>query len=370
MARTIVGLNDPKAVKKFSAILANDVARDSYFQSRFMGRGESASTPIQMLSDLEADAGDQISYDLSVQLKMAPIEGDDILEGNEEPLKFYTDTVYVDQVRSGVNTGGRMTRKRTLHDMRKIARRRQGDWWQRFFDECFFIYLSGARGVNTEFVTPVGWTGRANNSLSAPDSSHIAYAGAATSKGTITSSTKLSLSDVDKLIAKAKMMGGGSVELPRIQPIKIDGENHFVLVMSPYQEYDVRTSSTTGQWLDIQKAATTAIGKDSPIFKGGLGLYNNVVLHVHDAIIRFSDYGSGNNLPANRALFLGAQAAVCAFGTPGGNGSGLRFDWREDEADRGNQVIISTSSIFGIKKTTYNSLDFGVIAVDTYAIDP
>ena len=66
MAQTIVGLNDPKAVKKFSVALASDVARDSYFQSRFMGEGESAMTPIQRLTDLESDAGDQLSYDLSM----------------------------------------------------------------------------------------------------------------------------------------------------------------------------------------------------------------------------------------------------------------------------------------------------------------
>jgi len=89
--KTIIGINDPKAVKKFSAFLAVDVGRKSYFSKKFMGRGEEAQTPIQMLTHLENDAGEQITYDLVMQLKMVPVEGDNTLRGKEEDLKFYTD---------------------------------------------------------------------------------------------------------------------------------------------------------------------------------------------------------------------------------------------------------------------------------------
>lgn len=82
--RTIIGLNDAKAVKKYSAFLAVDVGRKSYFNKKFMGVGEEAQTPIQCLPHLENDAGEQISYDLVMQLKMQPVEGDNTLEGKEE----------------------------------------------------------------------------------------------------------------------------------------------------------------------------------------------------------------------------------------------------------------------------------------------
>ena len=49
---------------------------------------------------------------------------------------------------------------------------------------------------------------------------------------------------------------------------------------------------------------------------------------------------------------------------------GMRFDWHEELTDRGNQVSISTSSILGIKKTRFNGKDFGVISIDTAALDP
>ena len=74
MARTIIGLNDPKAVKKYSAFLAVDVARTSYFNRKFMGEGAESLMPIQRLTHLENEAGELITYDLVMQLKMKPVE--------------------------------------------------------------------------------------------------------------------------------------------------------------------------------------------------------------------------------------------------------------------------------------------------------
>lgn len=379
MAQTIVGLNDPKAVKKFSAFLAVDVGRKSYFNKKFMGKGIEAQTPIQMLTSLESDSGEQISYDLVMQLRMQPVEGDNTLEGKEEDLKFYTDQVYIDQARGGVNTGGRMTRKRTIHDLRKVARARQSEWWARIFDELFFLYLSGgfrdsgsgaADFDNADYTYPSGYAGFANNPFVAPDAVHRAYGGDATSFGTLDANDKLSLSDLDKLVAKASTLGGGTAGIPALEPLSIDGEEHYVLVMHPWQEYDVRTNSSTGQWLDIQKAAAGAEGRNNPIFKGALGMYNGVVMHKHRSVLRRTDGGAGA-VSVARALFMGRQAGVCAFGSPG---TGLRFDWAEESRDNGNQAVITTSSIFGVKKTAFTiegtSRDFGLVALDTAAADP
>jgi hypothetical protein len=56
MARTIVGVNDPKAVRRFAGMLAYDTSMKSYFNSRFMAKGAEAEVPIQILTDLETDA--------------------------------------------------------------------------------------------------------------------------------------------------------------------------------------------------------------------------------------------------------------------------------------------------------------------------
>ena len=299
------------------------------------------------------------------------IEGDDILAGKEGELKFATDNVFIDQGRSGTNSGGRMTRKRTLHDLREVARARESEWWARNFDELHFMYISGSRGSNSDFIFPSDYSGFAGNPFTAPDDEHLMYAGSATSRASMTAADKFTLKLVDRLKTRATMMGGGTQQTPQIQPIRINGADHYCIVMSPWSEFDLRTDTSVGQWLDIQKAAAGAEGRKNPIFQGALGMYNDVILHSHKAAIRFDDYGAGQDVEASRALFMGMQAAVCAFGSAGG---GLRFDWHEETDDRGNQLIISTHSIFGIKKCTYNidgtPKDFGVIAADVAAADP
>ena len=374
MARTIVGVNDAKAVKRYSGNLALDTSAKSYFSSRFMARGAEAEVPIQILTDLESDAGEEIKYDLLAELTMAPIEGEDTLEGKEERQRFYTDSVYIDQARCGVNTGGRMTRKRTLHNLREKAKRQQSSWWARLHDELLFIYLSGARGINSNFLVPLGYTGRANNALVSPDTNHVVYGGNATAFNNISNEAVgaanndcMTLNAITNALNKATVQGGGITGIPVIQPCKIDGQEVFVCVMHTWQEDDLRKSTATGDWLDLQKAAAGAEGKNSPLFKKSLGMHRDVILHSHKNAIRFNTAGSGVNLDAARALFMGAQAGVIAYGSPGTN---MRFDWFEESRDNGDKVVISTASIFGCKKTTFTTeagaQDFGVMAIDTY----
>jgi N4-gp56 family major capsid protein len=368
MARTIIGVNDPKAVKRWAGLLAYDQSQKSYFNQRFMARGAEAEVPIQILTDLESDAGEQINYDLLAELRMAPVEGEDILEGKEEAQRYYTDSIYIDQARCGVNTGGRMTRKRTLNNLREKGKRQQSSWWARLMDELTFIYLSGARGVNANFLLPVGYTGRANNALVVPDSNHQMFGNDATAFNNIDATDRFDLRLVDRAKTRADAQGGGATNIPVLQPCKIDGNETFVCVMHTFQEDDLRSNTATGQWLDIQKAAAAAEGRNNPMFKGSLGMYRGVILHSHRNVIRFSNAGAGANVEAARALFLGSQAGVVAFGSPGTN---LRFDWNEETRDNGDKVVITTSSIFGIKKVTFTTEtganDFGLFALDTAA---
>jgi N4-gp56 family major capsid protein len=146
----------------------------------------------------------------------------------------------------------------------------------------------------------------------------------------------------------------------------MEGEARFVMLMSLYSEYDLRVSTGASGWLEIQKSAAQAEGRDNPIFKGALGMLNNVILHSHKSVIRFSDYGAGGNVAAARNLFLGRQAMVVAYGTPGGQ----RFMWQEEMTDYGNEPTFVAGLIVGMKKTRFNSRDFGVIAADTAAAAP
>ena len=118
MSQTVVGVNSPQAVKRWATSLAVETDKLTYW-TKFIGAGE--NNIIERKTELEEDAGDEIRFDLSMKLRGGVVTGDNVVEGTEENLTFYQDAVRIDQVRKGVSAGGRMTRKRTLHNLRRIA---------------------------------------------------------------------------------------------------------------------------------------------------------------------------------------------------------------------------------------------------------
>src|SRR3546814_7288583 len=80
MARTIIGVNDAKSVKRWAGLLAYDTSQKSYWNQRFMARGAEAEVPVQILTDMASDAGEPISYALLAAPQLAPVEGEEILD--------------------------------------------------------------------------------------------------------------------------------------------------------------------------------------------------------------------------------------------------------------------------------------------------
>lgn len=360
--QTNIPFGDAKAQKKWSPSLANDVMKEMYFD-KFIG--EDMNNIVQRKTELENDAGDRVSFDLSVRLRQKPTYGDNRKEGSEEQLKFFTDEVNIDQVRHAVSAGGRMSRKRTAHDMRKVAKNKLAGYFAQLHDELIFMYLAGARGINEDFIEDTSYTGFANNAFQAPDTDHLLYGAVGAAKATITTSDKMTATVIERAYNKANMMQARNPDTANMVPVKIAGALRYVCLMSEDQAYDMRNADTNG-WAKYQAAAAAAEGRENPLFKGGLGMIGNVVLHSHRNVIRFSDYGASANLPAARALFMGRQAAVIAYGTTGG----LRYMWEEKDKDYGNEPCVASGFIGGIKKTRFNSKDFGVLSIDTYAKDP
>lgn len=364
MTTTNIAWGDPKAQKKWGAGLATEVNRTSYWKRRgFIGTGQNSI--IEEKRDLVSDTGDRISFDLSVNLREQPTFGDNTLDGKEEGLRFFTDEVVIDQMRKSVSAGGKMTRKRVIHNLRTVAKDRLSEYWQQYIDEIIFVYMSGARGINEEFRTPTSYTGFASNALTAPDATHQLYGGSATTKATITTADIMSRNLIERAATHAVMIRALNQDACDMVPVSIGGESRFIVVMSPYQSYQLRNLDTNG-WVQLQRDAAAAEGRDNPLFKGALGMIGNVILHDHGNAIRFSDYGAGTNLAAARALFMARQAGVIAYGTP----QGMRFAWEEELKDFKNNPVCAAGVIMGLKKTQFNNLDFGVIALDTYAPKP
>jgi len=246
--------------------------------------------------------------------------------------------------------GGRMTQQRVPFELREEARMGLQDWWAARFDLCFFNQLCGYT-----VQADTRYTG--NNATTAPTRT-ILPTGVA-NEPALGSGNTFTLSLIDTAVERAYLNNPYL-----IRPIRIKGEDKYVCFIHPSQVTDLRTSTSTGQWLDIQKAAMTG-GEvsDNPIFEGSLGEYNGVILHKAYRVTQCVNAGAA--MPNTyRAVFAGAQAAALGFGR---GESKEQFTWDEEQFDYGNMLGVSAGSIFGVKKLIFNANDFAVQIISTYA---
>jgi N4-gp56 family major capsid protein len=352
MAGTSFPTNHPLAVKLWSKKLFVEALKATYID-RFMG--DSPNSLCQIKPELNKGAGDKITVGLRMQLNGTGIQGDGTLEGNEEALTTYSDSILIDQIRHAVRSAGKMSEQRVPFSVREEARQGLQDWWQDRLDQSFFNHLCGY-----SLETNTLYTG--NNATLKEDTAHRVLPSTVTSdEGSLSTTDVFNLNYIDAAVEKAK------TSTPVLRPLTMGGENYFVCFLHPYQVYNLRTNTNSGQWLDIQKAALTSGNRfaDNPIFTGALGVYNNVILHESVRIRTGIDTANNTKPNIRRAVLCGAQSLMFAYGQ--GNQSG-EMSWVEEVFDYGNQLGVSAGMIFGIKKTRFNAADFGTILIPSYAV--
>ena len=196
----------------------------------------------------------------------------------------------------------------------------------------------------------------------APDSNHIIRPVVGEDSDQSVSTTSVfTLSLLDKAVERTRTL------TPGIRAVKVGGKDTYVAFLHPYQVTDLRTNTSTGQWLDIQKSVISGgETEDNPILDGSLGTYNGVVLHMDHRVTNGVSGATGAAVPnVRRALFLGAQAGVVAYGRENGPN---RFTWVEKLFDYDNILGVSAGLIWGMKKTVYNNTDYATIVLSTYAV--
>ena len=363
MADTIFTTSNALTWKLYSRELFVE-AKKRCVVMKFVGRD--SSSMIQMLDETQKHPGDQITYGLRMQMTGDGIAGESILDGNEEALVFYSDQLKIDQMRWGVRINGNMTQQRVAYNLREQAKSGLADWISSRFDTVFFNTLCGNTGVTRNPSNLYSGF----NSLVAPTSTHQIYAGTATSEATLTSSMVFTLPMLNQAVYLAKTL------TPAIRPIKLKGGEYYVAFLHPLQVKALRNSTSSNDWNAIyQSAIQGGAINNNPIFTGAIGMYNGVILH-EDARVCYGDNTQntlGTDLGAAatgttsvaRALFCGAQSGVIGFGR--GYDWPHKFKWVEDTKDYENQVGIAIGTVYGMKKSVFNSTDFATIVMSTWA---
>jgi N4-gp56 family major capsid protein len=352
LADTSYVVNDPSTVKLWSKYLIAEVLKNTWAWN-FVGTGD--DNLIQQKTETQKGAGDTIKYSLRMQMSGAGISGDSTLEGNEEAITTYQDSLIIDQLRHAHRSNGRMTEQRVTWNIRDEARMALADWWSDRLDTSWVHLLAG--------YTPqcdVRFTGL--YAIVAPESTHIKRPVGATELAdeSISTTSTFTLSMLDKAVEVAR------TATPAIRPLRVGGKPMYAAFLHDYAVTDMRTNTSTGQWLDIQKAAMTG-GEvnDNPIFNGSLGVYNGVIIHSDSRIPNGVSGATGLPVTAVRRNFVcGAQAAVVGFGQDNGPS---KMTWDEKTFDYSNKLGVAAGMIWGLKKSVFNSADYGVIVIPTYA---
>lgn len=330
MAETTVASGSALRKKLYDEKLFRDVVKESYW-ARFMGRSSKAACHVK--TDLEASQGDEIVYPLRMRLTGQGVEDDAILEGNEEDLTLYSDSLVLKQYRHAVKDNGAMTRKRTAFDIEKESELALMDWGNEKIDAlCFAAILDSPTKVFYR------------NSTGA-----VAADSAANAKTGLTlGSSKINTVLLSALKAWAKT-GGGRSYVP-IRPLKVDGVNYYTYLTHPDALHDFEQDST------YQSAMREAYdrGKDNPLFRGSFAIWKNVVIHEHENCTTATD-GGGSTVPWNKGVFFGAQGLLWAFGE--------RPTMLKKNFDYENKKAMKWGVIAKSKKPVFNSLDYGSVGV-------
>lgn len=354
MAYTSYGLNDAETVKVWARVAQHQALKATPI-APLIGKAGDKNAVIYQKDELKKGAGDRIRCTLYTTPTGDGFSEGDTVEGNAESLTSYTDDLVINELGHaiGVKGEGTIDQQRVPWSLRKEAMFQLGEWWANRYSETFFNVACGNTAQSNTKYTGL-------NAPTAPSANRKIYAGSATTDEGLNSTDTFTLD----LIDYAKEMAE-TADVP-VRPIMINGEKKYIVYLHNFQVTSLRTNTSTGQWREIQLAALQG-GKDSknPLYTSALGEYHDCILrkafHVPQGVHSTAGTAVSNT---RRAVLLGAQAAVMGFGR---KDQANKFRWHEELLDHGRKLEVSAFSNFGMKKSVYNSEDFGSVTIHSYA---
>lgn len=359
----------------------------------------SPDMPIVMITDLEQGPGDTVTCDMFKVTSGIPFMGDEKMQGQGAPLKFSSMEVKINQSRFAIDVGGRMTNKRTRHNLRKIARANLSSYFARLNDQVIMVHLAGTRGSentvdwNVPLDTHEKFGRVLINAVQAPTRNRRFIVGGHTTIANITTADVLSLEFIDVLATKLRESA-----LPPA-PIRVDNDPMgdeqpvWCLYVSERQWLYIliKAGSNNANWRKfVADASKRASISKHPLFSGDTGLWNGILVKKFPRPIRLapgfmlkerqtdgteSDVAVPAARSSDRAILLGGQALAMASGNAGNKRSPFPMGWNEETTDHKNALEVAAWQMDGKKIFRFTGsddevTDFGRATVDSYCPDP
>lgn len=307
MATTGFLTGDAKTVKVWDEILNRDIKRSLFFTG-MMGKG--ANSIIELKDNLMKSKGDKITFALRMRSTSAGQSSSTTgitLEGNEEALTFYDDSVSLTEYGNSAKVDSELSEQRVAFDVRSEIKDFLQDWGTEKIEKLIVSALASSPSTN-RYIDSTG--------------------------------DIMTVLDIQALKRQAILAD------PKIRPVTIKGRKYFVLLAHPYALKGLKADT---DFKNYNKDARDR-GIDNPLIQGADYVIDGVLIYEYD---RSELLQSGLVV---RSLLLGAQAGVVAWSK--------KPAWYEKMFDYGTKYGAAVKMILGVKKTVFNSEDFGCIAID------
>lgn len=318
---------DALAAKLWSAKLFKESIKDIFFDKYTSKDG---NMPIQKNVEFTKKKGETMTFGLRMRLNGDGVNTDnDYLEGNEEEMTFHDFAVTLEERGNAVRAKSKLDLQRPAFDLRTQFKEGLKDWLTEYIDKTIITALSASPTTNMNI-----------------------FGGDATSTADIDASDTLSTSVIS--IAKRK----ARLQTPKVRGVMVNGQERFLLLCHDYQTKALKAESA---WQQAQREANIR-GEKNPLFSGALGIWDNVVIKEYERVQTYNNWGAGSNLNGARALLLGRQAGITAYGQMPA--------WYEKLHDYNRIPGVAVDIVWKAAKTVFNSEDFACVAVDTFiAVD-
>jgi N4-gp56 family major capsid protein len=370
--------------------------------------------PFVRIADLGELKGDKVTVDAFDVVGGKPIMGDRNAEGQGKKLSSSSFEVKIDLATHNVDAGGKMSRQRTRHDLRRIAKANVAAYFPRFVWQRALVHLAGARGSQSGASWDVPLSTDADfadimvNTVKAPTyNRHLVVNAGDLTRGGLQAAS-LATTDVWKLSVLDNLAFFLDSQETRLQPPRFAGDEQAydtplkgVLMLPPgsYNSLITDISSSTSNLRAYQAAAQerAKYAKNHPIFMGEAGIWRGILVKKIDYSILFNASDTfkyitvANRLTetetdgtmsaalstthvCERALLLGAQALARAEGA---SNSGVQASIIENTYNAGRNYEYLGEFMGGEAKFRFQMpntngdkeyTDHGVYVIDAAAV--
>lgn len=324
---------------------------DSKFYTEFLNenifadfQGTGSGSIVQVKEDLTKKQGDSVTYALVNKLTQDATTGSAVLEGQEEDMATRSFRVYVDKRRHAVRMA-EMEEQKSAIPLRDAARDQLMEWLMEDTRDRYIEALGSINGVAYASASEAqkdAWVSdNRDRVLFGATKSNLSGASYDHSAALLTVDTTTDRLTPNALSLMKRM---ARVANPKIRPIRVNGDNHYYLVLAGSNTFrDLKTHATITQ---AQREVTLAEQNRRLFTAAGDIQWDNLLIREVPDLPIYSGVGNGGN-NVSPVYLLGAQAlalAVCR-----------RVKTVTKEFDYGDKYGVAIDQIDGIRKMIFGS---------------